>query len=234
MANASLHTVDVKNIISASTALDELRQLNERLEGLGLEQFQLFNSAYCIVTEHIHRAMEEDYFKDPSFIDEFIVTFVGYYMTALNDITSGKLDKSSPWFAMNEYSKITSAPVFLSLLMGASAHINHDLPHALHELTRKRKSEPPLDDIVKINKLLMKSGLDIARSFDETNTFYDFLKRHFQFAYYRPAMYTILYWRVIAWRNYRRLLGGDAAKSRISKRSQKIAKRLLAASRILS
>ena len=120
MVKPTSNVVSIKKIATAHDALRELRGLNERLEGLDLEQFRLFNNSYCIVTERIHHAITEGDFKNPSFIDAFIVTFVGYYFQAINDITNGTLKKSSPWFAMNEYADITSPPVFMSCYSGPS------------------------------------------------------------------------------------------------------------------
>ena len=220
--------------MTTSDVLSELLRLNTVLGSQTLPHFALFNHSYAIVTKRILRAMEEGYFKEPQLIDAFVVTFVGYYFDALNETSHGTLRSTSPWSKMNEYSCIASAPLFLSLLIGANAHINHDLPIALKEFVNKNSDDHSLTDLAKISKILMQSGIEITDSFDEPHKFYDVLKRRFRFMYYRPAMYTILCWRIVAWRNYRRLRRSDQAMSHISQRSHKIANRLLRIARILS
>src|SRR4029077_15981753 len=98
-----------------------------------------------------------------------------------------------------------SAPQFVLLLMGANAHINHDLPLTLHQLVGNQRGNGLLNDVLKIDKLLMKSGKLILAEFEEPNKKINFLKRHLVFLYYRPTMYIILYWRIKAWHNYRRI-----------------------------
>ncbi|MEO5948787.1 MAG: DUF5995 family protein [Candidatus Saccharimonas sp.] len=234
MVKNSTGLIQIAHIASAPDVLNELQRLDRELVTRGLKQFSLFNHAYVIVTMRIADAMRADYFKEPSLIEPFIVIFVRYYFEALNDVVNDTLNPSSPWLKMNEYAKIHSAPVFMSLLIGANAHINHDLPIALKEFVDTRGDDHSLTDLAKLSKILMRSGIEITDSFDEPNKFYDFLKRRLRFTYYRPAMYTILAWRLVAWRNYRRLQSSEAAISHISRRSLKIAKRLLHIARILS
>ena len=111
--------------------------------------------------------------------------------------------------------------------MGANAHINHDLPLALAKLMGTEKTDDLLRDVLKIDKLLMKSGRKIIATFDEPHKFLDFLKRRFQFLYYRPAMYTILYWRIGAWRRYKLIKNSGRETSGDPSKSIKIANRLL-------
>jgi len=210
-----------------------LERLDKLLVAADLGQFVLFNKAYLIVTRSIQQAIREDYFKNPAFIEKFIVNFASYYFQAVNLTVSDDVSLSLPWAKLNEYATQKSAPVFISLLLGANAHINNDLPQVLVKLLGEEKGEGLLKDLVKIDKLLMKSGRQIIGVFDEKNSFLDFLKRRLQFTYYRPAMYTILYWRIRAWQSYRLLKRNEHAMPSVTRKTIGTANRLLKIAKIL-
>ncbi len=233
MVKRALDIVNIEKIATTNDVLDKLQWLDSRLGDLGLGSFQLFNTAYCIVTRRILDAISDGSLKDSNLIDTFVVIFAGYYFKALNNIVAGELKNNSPWAAMGEYAKITSPPVFLSLLLGANAHINYDLPQALKELMQDKMDGEELKELAVLNKILMESGKEIVGSFEEKNRLYDFMKRRLRWMYYRPAMYTILYWRIIAWQNYKHYRYDEKALSRITNHSSKIARRLVRLARIL-
>jgi hypothetical protein len=222
------------HIATTVDVLNELQHLDAVLLERGMSQFTIFNHAYYIVTEEILEAMNAGYFENPRRVDVFIVLFAQYYFDALNDAAAHTLLSSSPWLRMDEYAKISRAPVFLSLLLGANAHINYDLPQALKLFVDQDGDGRSLNDLTKISKILMRSGKMITRSFDEPNTHYDFFKRRLRPLYYRPAMYTILYWRLTAWKEYGRLETMSDAPTHISRRSLRIAARLLFIARRLA
>lgn len=226
--------IDVGGITSIKSVVGELRHLNKNLSRLDLDRFKLFNNAYYIVTTSVQQSIEDNYFENPKFIEKFIVTFAGYYFKAVNDASSDSPKLTRPWSKINEYAKNKSAPKFVSLMIGANAHINNDLPQVLNNLMKNEKTEDLLSDLIKIDKLLMKSGKEIIGTFNETNKTLNFLKRRFQFMYYRPAMYTIRYWRIVAWKNYKKLKKQPSYAKNITNRSVKIADRWLLLSKLLS
>ncbi|MDL2341812.1 MAG: DUF5995 family protein [Patescibacteria group bacterium] len=234
MAPTKSNLIDLRQISNIADVLTALKELDTRLNSLNMGQFKLFNQAYQVLTNYILQAIEADYFKNPHFIEEFIVSFSSYYFQAVNDAASKEPNLSLPWAKLNQYATHKSAPVFISLLLGANAHINNDLPQVLYKLMQQEKTEELLGDIVKIDKLVMRSGKDIIGLFTEPNKSLNFLKQRFQFTYYRPAMYTILYWRISAWKNYRRLKNDSSAMRDISTRSVKIANHLLYLSNVLA
>jgi len=234
MAGHEPNFTDIDKITSLKDVVGELVYLNIHLEKIGLNQFKLFNSSYYIVTTSVQQAIEDNYFDNPEFIEKFIVAFARYYFKAVIDTEKKSLDLSLPWLKVNEYATNKSAPKFISLMLGASAHINNDLPQVLNTLMQNEDTEALLSDIVKIDKLLMESGKEIIKTFEETNKVLSFLKRNFQFMYYRPAMYTIRYWRIIAWKNYRKLKKQPSYIQSITNRSVKIANRWLKLSGVLS
>ena len=234
MTRRKPNLIHVSELTTVQDVVSELQRLNERLGSLGLGQFKLFNNAYYIVTTSVQQAIEDNYFKNAKLIEEFIVTFAGYYFNAVNDASSMSPEITLPWSKVNEYAKNKSAPTFISLMLGANAHINNDLPQVLETLMMKEATEDLLADITKIDKLLMKSGKEIIGTFEETSKALNFLKRRLQFMYYRPAMYTIRFWRIIAWKNYRKLKKQPSYIQSITNRSVKIANRWLKLSKVLS
>ncbi len=233
MTNRKLALVDVLTINTIDDVLINLQSLDDQFNQLNLDQFILFNKSYQVVTRLIQQSIDDDYFKNPKFIESFIVNFAGYYFEAVNNANSN--DKlSAPWSKLNDYANIESAPVFISLMLGANAHINYDLPQVLNKMMQDENATNFLGDIVKINRILMKSGRQIIDLFEEKNKHLNFLKKRLIFTYYHPAMYTILYWRFRAWRHYEMLKKDSSMMPSITKRSVKIANRLLRAAKILS
>ncbi len=232
MADPKSILVNIHSIANIEDVITTLQQLDNKLVELGLHQFMLFNQSYQIVTHLIQQRVNDDYFKNPIFIEKFIVNFASYYFKAVNNAMDGN-ELSPPWSKLNDYAKIKSAPVFISLMLGANVHINNDLPRVLKEMMQDESMRNLFSDILKIDRILMKSGRQIIDLFEENNKFLDFLKRRLIFTYYRPAMYTILHWRVQAWRHYGMLKRDDRVSASITKRSLKIANRLLFIARFL-
>jgi hypothetical protein len=179
-----------------------LRKLQDDLPRQGLDQFTVFNTAYYIVTKNIQEAAADNYFEHPEFIQTLTTHFAEYYFRAIRQTKNNSSKLPAAWARLNAHG---SDPAFMALLLGANAHINHDLPNALLDVMPQNQEFLYMADVKKVSKLLMKSGKQIITSFDEPNRFHDALKRHCQFLYYRPIMYTILYWRIRAWRAYGRL-----------------------------
>jgi hypothetical protein len=226
MPQPDLISVDIAKITSFNTVLTELRTLDTQLSPSKLSQFIVFNKAYSVVTNAIKEAAEDNYFENPIFIEKFTVCFAQFYFLAINDTVAEKPELTVAWAKMNDAKRRSSTPAFILLLMGANAHINHDLSLALVKLMDKEKTDDLLQDVLKIDKLLMKSGRQIITTFNEPNRSLDVIKRRLQFLYYRPTMYMILYWRVKAWRDYKAIRNVGAEKASYKARSIKIANRL--------
>lgn len=217
--------VNSDKVVSFKTILAELRRLDDRLPRDGLAQFVVFNKAYFVVTEALMAAARRGYFQNPEFVEGFTVGFAHYYFAALNATVSRDPALPEAWAILNRTASQKGVPNFMLLLMGANAHINHDLPLVLLERIDQAKAEDLLKDILQVDKLLMKSGRKILTTFSEPNRRLAFLKRRFIFLYYRPTMYMILYWRIGTWRSYQRMRKQGVQNRRYAKRSVRIAKR---------
>ncbi len=225
--------INIASIKSFKNVQMQIILLDENLQSENMSQFRLFNDAYQVITNHIQQAAQNKNFENPKFIEKFTVTFATYYFKAVNDTLTGSKDLTTSWATLNKLN-LKSSPKFISLLMGANAHINNDLPQVLIRLMEKEETDDLLNDVVKIDKLLMLSGKEIIGLFEEPNLKLNFLKRNVKFIYYRPIMYMILYWRVIAWRNYRKIKKNNATLTRVNKRSNKIANRFLRIAKLLA
>lgn len=227
----NLAHVNIRQIKSFKTILSSLKKLNSTIPKSNISQFLVFNKAYYIVTCAINQATEDGYFNNPVFIEKFTVSFAKHYFTAINNTVSDNHKLPIAWSMVNRANKYKSTPNFVFLMMGANAHINHDLPLALLQLMKNENTDDLLSDVLKLDKILIKSGKEIIRSFNEPSNILNFLKRNFIFLYYRPVMYIILYWRIRAWRSYRSIKNSGLSGSTYVKRSVKIAKRFLILSR---
>jgi hypothetical protein len=225
--------VSLGSITSFETILTELKQLEANLPASNLQHFLVFNKAYFIVTDNLKRAADDDYFKSPQFIEEFTVYFAQYYFRAINYSATHSPDLPPAWVTMNQTAEYKNVPNFITLLMGANAHINNDLPLAFLKLINENDAADLFGDVLKVDKLLMKSGRQIIEAFEEPNRRLNLLKRRLIFLYYRPVMYMILYWRIRSWRNYKAIKKSGVKASGYQKRSIKTARRFLKLARWL-
>ena len=223
--------VNTDNITSFSSILAELSKLESRLSSSKLNQFLVFNKAYLLITKSLKQASEKNYFDNPKFVEDFTVCFALYYFQAINDTVIDSKKLPVAWAILNKTAKYKSTPNFIYLLMGANAHINNDLPVTMLKMIDKKKADELLKDVLRVDRILMKSGREIIYSFKENRRLLDFLKRNFVFIYYRPVMYMILYWRIKAWSSYmsikkQTLIGNNYEKKsiHIANRFSKLAK----------
>lgn len=225
---------DIAKITSIEAVLQKLRALDRQLIDNHLSEYIPFNKAYYVVTMAIKKASDDNYFDNQAFIEKFSVCFAVYYFQAVNDCLDSQPGLATAWMKMRQSVNHKVTPNFILLLMGANAHINHDLPLALLDVMDQQKTDELLKDIVRIDQLLTKSCNDILATFDETGRLADFIKRHLKFLYLRPVMYMVLYWRFRAWRACRAMQKGHSAGNGFKKRSAKTAKRLLRLGNYLS
>jgi hypothetical protein len=226
--------VSIDKITSFETILTELTELEARLSENNLKQFLIFNKAYSIVTSDIKQAADDGYFKNPQFIEKFTVWFAQYYFQAVNYTATSSRKLPPAWAIMNKTTKYKNVPNFITLLMGANAHINNDLPLAFLKQIDKKHTDELFTDVLKVDKLLMKSGRQIIDAFEEPNQRLNLLKRRLIFLYYRPVMYMILYWRIRAWRNYKSIKKDGIKSSGYTRSSVRIAGRFSKLAKYLS
>lgn len=225
MHNSS-ELVNFKTITSFQAIHNQLIKLKKLLRDNDAKQFIVFNDAYLIVTSNIKQASETGHFENPKFIEKFCVSFARYYFEAINKtVQAGELPDA--WSTLNTVSRNKTTPNFILLLLGANAHINHDLALALVKLMEHEESDDLLRDVTKIDKILMKSGREVITTFNESSKSLNFLKQRFIFLYYRPTMYMIRFWRIRAWSRYKSIRKHGLEDSNYAVGSVKIARRFL-------
>lgn len=220
-------TIDVSKITCTQDVIKELGVLTDSLRGSDFRHLVVFNNAYLTVTETISKASQAKRFNNPEFIERFSVSFATYYFQAINMYFRGDPSLAPAWVRTIQPEHVKGRPLFVSLLMGANAHINYDLPLALADTIKNRGNNNFLKDISTIDRLLIKSGKQIVGEFEEPNPFVSFVKTKCRFLYFRPIMWMVLYWRVMAWRQYRSFKKNGIRVDQLSQRSTKIANKLM-------
>jgi hypothetical protein len=180
--------------------LRQLHQLEQQLGTAQTQQLLPFNLAYIVVTAAIGDGLASGYFTNPRLIEEFTVSFAGYYFRAINGLLAGNPALPAAWAKLAARPK--PLPPSIALLMGASAHINHDLPLALQQTLHGRKSTTLLGDLVKVDRLLVKGTRQILGRYEETNRLLNFIKRRCRWLYFWPVIWLVRYWRIRAWYTY--------------------------------
>ncbi|NNN22198.1 MAG: hypothetical protein HKL80_09390 [Acidimicrobiales bacterium] len=225
---------DLTTVTSFDSVVKELNKLNGYFLQNNMENYLVFNNAYRVVTLNIKASVNEGHFDNDQFIENFTAGFARYYFQAINHISTEDPNVAESWKKFAEVATVDTSPKFILLLMGANAHINHDLPFALLKFIDEGEVMPLLGDIVKLSKIMMESGREIIPLFNEQNRFLNTFKNRFQFLYYRPIMYTVLSWRIVAWRAFKHLSNGNPGYQAHIKRSKRIAQRYLVMGKLLS
>jgi hypothetical protein len=104
--------------------------MKSRMEGLRLEQDYLreFLGTYQRTTFAVGKAVDDDYFEDPGWVERWDVVFAELYLDALDTHLSGGAP-SRPWRLA--FDAPPGLPALRHVLLGINAHVNYDLPQAL-------------------------------------------------------------------------------------------------------
>jgi hypothetical protein len=234
MSSPKLHAIDIAHITTVASLLQQLRSLDDQLENSAFSELIAFNTAYTIVTKEINVSLKNGYFDNPKFIEKFTVCFSHYYFQVINDVLAGKQDIATAWSNIFRSSKDKPLPNFIYLLMGANAHINHDLSLTMLRMLDKGDTAKLFKDILKVDKLLMRSSKDIIVAFTEPKAAPRLIQRRFKHLYRKPIMYLILYWRFRAWRDYKRMANKGIGKRRSQVRGKKMSRVLLYLGRLFT
>lgn len=234
MSSPKLHTIDTARVTTVNTLLRQLHSLDNQLEHSAVSELIAFNTAYTIVTKKIDASLKNGYFENPKFIEKFTVCFSHYYFQVINDVLAGKQDIATAWSNIFRPSRDIPLPNFIYLLMGANAHINHDLPLTMLRMLDKGDTAKLFKDIVKIDKLLMRSSKDIVGAFTEPKAAPRLIQTRFKFLYRKPIMYLVLYWRFRAWREYKHMASKGTGKRRSQLRAKKMSLGLIYVGRLLT
>ncbi len=226
--------ISLDSIDSFERVTSILIELEKQLPRQGLSEFYVFNKVYLLITSGIAEAAKEDYFDNPSFIETFTVSFARHYFQAIHDVAHTASQPVTAWQCTSAaaHNPRGASPAML-LLMGANAHINHDLPLVLSELLDDKHATQLFADVLKIDKILIRSGKDVLPMFSEPNRLLNGFKNRFVWLYHRPVMWLILYWRVRAWHDYKSIRSEGLTHAGYARRSIRIAKFLQPITRLV-
>jgi hypothetical protein len=121
-----------------------------------------FHDSYVVMTRNLSQAIINDYFMAPQRVERLMIDFAQYYFRALNDyVEDGRLPQV--WQRVIGGRRFTNSPA-VSLLLGASAHIKHDLPLAL----AGRIDAPELfyADFMTINKVVVVTVQELIGNYE--------------------------------------------------------------------
>jgi len=139
------------------------------------------------MTHNLLEVLEGQVFTNSATVERLMVTFAGYYFQALDHYAD---HGSLPPVWDRVTARLQPAPV--ALLLGANAHINHDLPLALRDSVTMPSTFR--NDYLAINRILVTSVEQLLAVYQLPT------------ALMRPATSWVLtrmlvHWRRRAWRN---------------------------------
>ena len=146
--------------------IDRLGEIQRSLRpGDGLA---VFNGMYLDVTERVRDSIDAGDFADAEFMAELDVRFANLWLQAHDAAGAGRRPPSA-WRPSFERRDTSGLLPIQHALAGMNAHIEHDLPLAVVETCRARRTRPDAGgvrrDYDRINAVLADVESEIRRSF---------------------------------------------------------------------
>ena len=145
--------------------LDRLRTIQRALPAR--DGVAVFNRVYLDVTERVAAAIDADDFADDAFMVELDVRFAIRWLLAYDAVVAGRTPPSAWKPLFEERGGVGVLPI-QHALAGMNAHIEHDLPLAVVETCRVRRTYPSAavrKDYDRVNDVLALVESEIRRSF---------------------------------------------------------------------
>jgi hypothetical protein len=128
----------------------------------------VFNRMYLDVTERVAAAIDADDFADAGFMVELDVRFANLWLAAYDAVAAGRKPPSA-WRPLFEERGTAGLLPIQYALAGMNAHIEHDLPLAVVDTCRVRRTSPGAPavrrDYERVNDVLADVESEIRRSF---------------------------------------------------------------------
>jgi hypothetical protein len=193
------HVINTKTVALPEDIVATLKELNKLLPGSEVQTLLPFNKAYIVVTEKLNTASKAGRFEHTDIMNNLELEFAHLYFQALNNFAEkGSLPRA--WQKVNQRTFSRYRPRAINVMLGASAHINHDLLPAMRRTIKKPQEFAK--DYAKVSGVLLSSAVVIA---DDTMTPASFtmtLKTRGHTIYTRPAMWIINRWRTKVWKEF--------------------------------
>lgn len=121
------------------------RTLDDVVEGLaelerGFRQSRdrrsMFLTLYGVVSRAMREKVRAGAFEDNAWVERYAVAFADLYRVALERYESGRLDDvPTAWRIGFDAARAGNGLLLQDVLLGVNAHVNHDLPLALHSVS---------------------------------------------------------------------------------------------------
>lgn len=203
----------MQETITIDDIIHKLTSLNISLKYNNVQKLAAFNAAYLVVTKNFSEAIYANTFQDPRLMEKLVIKFALYYFRAVE-----ARNPLPEWETVQKRSILEPSKLF-SLLLGANAHINHDLPLAL--LVCIKKPEKFETDFFHAQKLFKKSIQEILHLFIPKD--FGFVREKIILAYTTSV---ILRWRKHSWKQFVALRNKEITEEDILKHTFSVAKRI--------
>ncbi|MEA3214295.1 MAG: hypothetical protein QOJ19_451 [Acidimicrobiia bacterium] len=124
-----------------------------------------FAALYSQVTQNVAAAIRQGSFTDGARMERFATVFASYYIDAMHG--DGRRPRS--WQACLDVADDNALLIVQHLLLGINAHINHDLPFAVAEVTGDGNIEDVRGDFEAINRILAETYGGILKALERVS-----------------------------------------------------------------
>lgn len=141
---------------SKATQLSDVRErIGEILDYFRQRENPLgyFAALYTKVAQQIEENVKKGVFDDKDRLERLDVTFVNYYIHAMNCAVSGE-PAPAHWQLAIDAAKKPEALVLEHLFLAMNAHINYDLSNAVHDAVSPQEIISFKPDFMRVNQIL--------------------------------------------------------------------------------
>jgi hypothetical protein len=142
----------------AYTSLDEVVTDLAALEHRFLEQEDrraIFATLYGVVSAEMRARVARGAFLDSAWVHRYAVAFASFYREALDAYDGGRMSQvPRAWRLCFDAAASRTGFVLQDMLLGINAHVNNDLPLALHRVTLEPDRDARRRDHNAVNEVL--------------------------------------------------------------------------------
>jgi hypothetical protein len=96
----------------------------------------IFVTLYGVVSAEMRDRVARRTFEDTEWVHRYAVAFANLYREALDDYDAGNIQRvPKAWRLCFDAAQAQTGLVLTDMLLGVNAHVNHDLPYALHGIS---------------------------------------------------------------------------------------------------
>lgn len=115
----------------------------------------IFVTLYGVVSAEMRDRVARRAFEDSEWVHRYAVAFANLYREALDDYDAGNRERvPKAWRLCFDAARAQSGLVLTDMLLGVNAHVNHDLPYALHGISIEPDRDKRYRDHSAVNAVL--------------------------------------------------------------------------------